>query len=69
MVSAHLYPDRIEVYAENARIARHVRLMDRDQIRYDWQHYRRGPPTTVENATAVIQYTFNPRRSSFICRI
>ena len=39
MVSAHFYPDRIEVYAENARIARHVRLMDRDQIRYDWQHY------------------------------
>lgn len=39
MVSAHLYPDRIEVYAENTRIARHVRLMDRDQIRYDWQHY------------------------------
>ena len=39
MLSAHLYPDRIEVYAENVRIARHVRLMDRDQIRYDWQHY------------------------------
>jgi hypothetical protein len=38
-VATHLYPDRIETYAENARVACHARLWDRDQVSYDWQHY------------------------------
>ena len=35
----HLYPDRIEVSSENAIVACHTRLLDRDQVSYDWQHY------------------------------
>jgi transposase len=38
-VAAHLYPDRIEVSSENAIVACHTRLFDRDQVSYDWQHY------------------------------
>lgn len=38
-VAAHIYPDRIEVYADNACVACHTRLLDRDQICYDWLHY------------------------------
>mgnify|MGYP001587564511 CR=1 FL=1 len=38
-VAVHLYPDRIEVSAENAIVACHTRLLDRDRISYDWQHY------------------------------
>jgi hypothetical protein len=38
-VAAHIYPDRIEVYTDNACVACHTRLLDRDQISYDWQHY------------------------------
>lgn len=38
-VATHIYPDRIEIYADNACIACHTRLLDRDQISYDWQHY------------------------------
>jgi hypothetical protein len=38
-VAIHLYPDRIEAYAENAIVACHQRLHHRDQTRYDWQHY------------------------------
>lgn len=38
-VAAHLYPGRIEAYAENALVACHARLLDRDQVSYDWQHY------------------------------
>ncbi len=34
-----LYPDRLEVSAENAIVACHTRLLDRDQVSYDWQHY------------------------------
>ena len=39
MVSSRLYPTRIEVVADDALIASHVRLLDRDQVSYDWQHY------------------------------
>ncbi|OYV52188.1 MAG: hypothetical protein B7X10_00180, partial [Burkholderiales bacterium 21-58-4] len=38
-VAIHLYPDRIAIYADNTLVATHSRLMDRDQVRYDWQHY------------------------------
>ena len=38
-VAIHLYPSRIEVSAENGIVACHTRLLDRDQISYDWQHY------------------------------
>jgi hypothetical protein len=34
-----LYPTRIEVVADDALIASHARLLDRDQVSYDWQHY------------------------------
>jgi hypothetical protein len=38
-VAIHLYPDRIEVCCENDIVACHRRLLDRDQVSYDWQHY------------------------------
>ena len=38
-VAVHLYPDRIEAHADNACVACHVRLHERDQVSYDWQHY------------------------------
>jgi transposase-like protein len=38
-VAIHLYPDRIEVSSENAIIACHTRLIERDQVSYNWQHY------------------------------
>jgi len=38
-IAVHLYPDRIEAYAENAIVACHPRLHNRDQTSYDWQHY------------------------------
>ncbi|MCD8550662.1 MAG: hypothetical protein LRY74_10805, partial [Shewanella xiamenensis] len=30
---------KAEVVADDALIASHVRLLDRDQVSYDWQHY------------------------------
>ena len=38
-VAVHLYPDRVEIFAENAIVACHARLHLRDQTSYDWQHY------------------------------
>jgi transposase len=38
-VAIHLYPDRVEVYGDNAWVAGHARLFERDQVSYDWQHY------------------------------
>ncbi len=38
-VAIHLYPNRIEVSSESAIIACHTRLIERDQVSYDWQHY------------------------------
>jgi len=38
-VAIHLYPARIEVSVENAIVACHTRLLERDQVSYDWQHY------------------------------
>jgi len=39
MVAVHLYANRIEIVCENAVIAHHPRLLDRDQVSYNWQHY------------------------------
>ena len=38
-VAVHLYTDRMAVYAESSMVACHPRLYERDQTRYDWQHY------------------------------
>ena len=38
-VSIHLYSDQIKVSANNVIVACHLRLFERDQVRYDWQHY------------------------------
>jgi transposase len=38
-IAIHLYPGRIEAYADHALVARHPRLLHRDQVSYDWQHY------------------------------
>jgi len=38
-ISVRLYPDRLDLYGDDAWIASHVRLLDRDQVSYDWQHY------------------------------
>ena len=38
-VSSRLHPTRIDLVADDAVIASHARLLDRDQVSYDWQHY------------------------------
>ena len=38
-VSIHLCLDQIKVSADNVIMACHLRLFERDQVRYDWQHY------------------------------
>lgn len=39
IASVHLYANRVEVVSENAVAAHHARLLDSDQVSYDWQHY------------------------------
>ena len=39
MVSTRLYPGVVAVVADEAIVASHERLRERDQVRYDWQHY------------------------------
>jgi len=39
MVAVHQYADHIEIVHDNAIAARHARLLDSDQVSYDWQHY------------------------------
>ena len=39
MVSTRLYPDRVAVVANDAIVASHERLFDREHVSYDWQHY------------------------------
>jgi hypothetical protein len=39
MVSTRLYPTRVCVVAGDALVASHDRVVDRGQVRYDWQHY------------------------------
>ncbi|MBS3904653.1 MAG: IS21 family transposase [Simkania sp.] len=38
-ISVRLYSDRLDLYGDDAWIASHARLWDRDQVSYDWQHY------------------------------
>ncbi|WP_425257184.1 IS21 family transposase [Methylomonas defluvii] len=38
-ISVRLYSERLDLYGDDAWIASHVRLLDRDQVSYDWQHY------------------------------
>jgi transposase len=38
-VSTRLYCDKVAIAAENAVVATHARLPERDEICYDWQHY------------------------------
>jgi len=38
-ISVRLYPDRLELYGDDVWVASHGRLLDRDQVSYDWQHY------------------------------
>lgn len=39
MAAVHLYANRIEIVCDNAVVANHSRLLDCDQISYNWQHY------------------------------
>ena len=39
VVAVHQYADRIEIVHDNAVAACHSRLMDSDQVSYNWQHY------------------------------
>jgi len=39
MVSTRIYPDRVSVVANDAIVASHERLFEREQVSYDWQHY------------------------------
>ena len=39
MVSTRLYPDKVSVVANDTVVASHERLFEREQVRYDWQHY------------------------------
>jgi transposase len=39
MVSTRLYPTRVCVAAGDVLVADHERIVDRKQVRYDWQHY------------------------------
>ena len=39
MVSVRIYPERIEIVAHDAVVASHERCFERNQTRYDWQHY------------------------------
>ncbi len=35
----HLYADKVDICTESDVVARHTRLLARDQVSYDWQHY------------------------------
>lgn len=39
MVSIRIYPERIDFVAHDALVASHSRCFERNQTRYDWQHY------------------------------
>jgi hypothetical protein len=38
-VSVRLYPERVVVVADQSIVAEHARMLDRDRVVYDWQHY------------------------------
>jgi len=39
MVSIRIYPERLDFVAHDAVVASHTRSFERNQVRYDWQHY------------------------------
>jgi hypothetical protein len=39
MVSIRIYPERLDFVAHDTVMASHVRCFERNQTRYDWQHY------------------------------
>ncbi len=39
IVSVRVYPERIDLVSHDGEVASHVRSFDREQTRYDWQHY------------------------------
>ena len=39
IVSVRVYPERIDLVSHDGEVASHVRGFDREQTRYDWQHY------------------------------
>jgi transposase len=39
MVSIRIYPERIDLAAHDTVVASHIRSFERNQTRYDWQHY------------------------------
>jgi hypothetical protein len=39
MVSIRIYPERIDFVAHDAVVVSHLRCFERNQTRYDWQHY------------------------------
>jgi transposase len=39
MLSVRIYPERIDFVAHDAVVASHARCFERNQTRYDWQHY------------------------------
>lgn len=38
-LSVRLYPERLDLYGDDTWLASHARLLERDQVSYDWQHY------------------------------
>jgi transposase len=72
-VSVRLYPERLDLYGDDTWLASHVRLLDRDQVSYDWQHYlpllerkpgalRNGAPfTEMPNALLSLKGALNKR--------
>jgi hypothetical protein len=39
VVSIRIHPERIDLVAHDAVVASHLRCFERNQTRYDWQHY------------------------------
>ncbi len=39
IVGVRIYPERIDLVAEDTVVASHLRALERDKTRYDWQHY------------------------------
>ncbi len=39
IVSVRIYPERLDLVAHDAVVASHLRSLERDKTRYDWQHY------------------------------
>jgi transposase len=39
LLSLHVYPTELVMIAEGEEVARHARSFERDQTRYEWQHY------------------------------